>query len=60
LPHEELWRLFASPVPTHTIDGSEGATVTSPIVDVGWSSNTGSHVVPPFVVLNTPPDAVPT
>src|SRR5690348_5147757 len=32
----------------------------SPIVDTPSLSNTGSHVVPLFVVFHTPPDAVPT
>src|SRR6267142_1694827 len=32
LPHDELCRLFGSPVPTHTMDGSDGAIAMSPIV----------------------------
>src|SRR5713226_1084957 len=60
LPHDELCRLFGSPVPTHTIAGSEGATVTSPMVETPSLSNTGSHVVPALVVFQTPPEAVPT
>src|SRR5712691_2658884 len=28
-PQEELWRLFGSPVPTHTTDGSDGAIAMS-------------------------------
>src|SRR5260370_889139 len=59
-PHEELCRLFGSPVPTHTTDGSDGAMAMSPIVDTLSLSNTGSHVVPLFVVSHTPPEAVPT
>src|SRR5580692_10650047 len=59
-PHEELCRLFGSPVPTHTTAGSDGAIAISPIVDTPSLSNTGSHVVPLFVVFHTPPDAVPT
>src|SRR6267143_1586532 len=59
-PHDELCRLFGSPVPTHTIAGSEGATVTSPMVETPSLSNTGSHVVPALVVFQTPPEAVPT
>src|SRR5216684_341728 len=59
-PQEELCRLFGSPVPTHTAEGSDGAIAMSPIVDTPSLSNTGSHVVPLFVVFHTPPDATPT
>src|SRR6267378_3376504 len=59
-PQEELCRLFGSPVPTHTTDRSDGAIAMSPIVDTLSLSNTGSHVVPLFVVFHTPPEAVPT
>src|ERR1700676_607719 len=58
-PHEELCLLFGSPVPTHTTAGSDGAIAMSPIVDTLSLSNTGSHVVPLFVVFQTPPEAVP-
>src|SRR5216684_4277526 len=59
-PHDELCRLFGSPVPTHTTDGSDGAIAMPPIVDTPSLSNTGSHVAPLFVVFHTPPDATPT
>src|SRR5215471_14842546 len=59
-PHEELCRLFGSPVPTQTTDGSEGAMAMSPIVDTASLSNTGSQVVPLLVVFHTPPEATPT
>src|SRR5437660_5494250 len=59
-PQEELWRLFGSPVPTHTTAGSDGAIAMSPIVDTPSLSNMGSQVVPLLVVFQTPPDAVPT
>src|SRR6202165_999265 len=59
-PQEELCRLFGSPVPTHTTDGSEGAIAMSPIVETLSLSNIGSHVVPWLVVFQTPPEAVPT
>src|SRR5258708_3650565 len=59
-PQEELWRLFGSPVPTHTIDGSDGAIAMSPIVETPSLSKIGSHVVPLLVVFHTPPEAVPT
>src|SRR5213078_4633286 len=55
-PQEELWRLFGSPVPTHTIEGSDIAIAPS---DPSLS-NIGSHVVPLLVVFQTPPEAVPT
>src|SRR5712692_10437070 len=42
------------------MEGSDGAIAMSPIVDTSSLSNTGSHVVPLFVVFHTPPDAAPT
>src|SRR6266849_2419438 len=59
-PHEELCRLLASPEPTHTMDGSDGARVMSPIVGTLSLSKSGSQVVPAFVVFHTPPEAMPT
>src|SRR6266849_9585405 len=59
-PQDELCRLLGSPVPTHTTEESDGAIAMSPIVDTLSLSNTDSHVVPLFVVFQTPPDAVPT
>src|SRR6202165_22549 len=59
-PQEELCRLFGSPVPTQTTEGSDCAIAMSPIVDTLSLSNIGSHVVPLFVVFHTPPEAVPT
>src|SRR5260370_12759584 len=59
-PQEELCRLFGSPVPTHTTEGSDGAIAMSPIVDTASLSNTGVHVVPLLVVFHTPPAATPT
>src|SRR5215469_14510399 len=58
LPHDELCRLLASPVPTHTTSGSDCETVTSPMLDTGCSSKTGFHVMPLLTVLKRPPDAV--
>src|SRR5712672_3876338 len=58
--HDELWRLFGSPVPTHTTEGSDGAIAMSPIVDTASLSNTGVHVVPLLLVFHTPPAATPT
>src|SRR5258707_12871775 len=59
-PQEELCRLFGSPVPTQTTEGSEGAMAMSPMVETLSLSNIGSQVVPLFVVFHTPPEAVPT
>src|SRR5437588_12244482 len=59
-PQEELCRLLGSPVPTQTIDGSDGAIAISPIVDTPSLSKIGSQVVPLLVVFHTPPEAVPT
>src|SRR5229473_301787 len=59
-PQEELCRLFGSPVPTQTTEGSEGARAMSPMVETLSLSNIGSQVVPLFVVFHTPPEAVPT
>src|SRR5262245_49015715 len=60
LPQDELWRLFCSPVPTHTMSGLEGAMVTSPIELCASLSKSGSHVVPLFMVFHNPPEAVAT
>src|SRR6266481_3974281 len=59
-PQEELCRLFGSPVPTQTTEGSEGAIAMSPMVETLYLSNNGSQVVPLFGVFHTPPEAVPT
>src|SRR5205807_1247391 len=59
-PQEELCRLLGSPVPTQTIDGSDGAIAISPIVDTPSLSKIGSQVVPLLVVFHTPPGAVPS
>src|SRR5712692_973195 len=42
------------------MEGSEGASVTSPIVGTASLSNSGSQVVPALVVFQTPPEAAPT
>jgi hypothetical protein len=47
-------------VPTQTTSGFDGATATSPMHSEPAWSNTGANVMPLFVVLNTPPLAVPT
>jgi hypothetical protein len=50
--------MFASPVPTQTISGFDGATVTSPIDVVAAWSKTGAHVTPSLSVFQSPPVAV--
>ena len=52
--------MFASPVPTHTTFGFDGAMVTSPIVVAGPWSKIDCHVVASFSVFHKPPDAVAT
>src|SRR6185437_16169512 len=47
----------ASPVPTHTILGSEGATARAPIAATGSLSKIGVQRLPPSVDFHTPPDA---
>jgi len=50
----------ASPVPAHTVDGSDGATASAPMAATGWLSKTGVQRIPPSVVFHTPPDEAPT
>ncbi len=59
-PAIELRKMFASPVPIHTMSGLDGATVTSPIDVDAACSKTGSQVVPSLVVFQTPPEAPAT
>src|SRR6516164_9215419 len=55
-----LYRItHGSPVPTHTVFGSVGATAMDPIAATGWSSKIGMNVVPPSVDFQTPPEAEP-
>ena len=49
-----------SPVPAHTVVGSEGATAKAPIAATGWLSKTGVQFSPASTVFHTPPDAAPT
>src|SRR5580704_991808 len=60
LPHDELWRLLASPVPAHTTEGSDSATATAPMEDTPSLSKMGCHVVKALVVFHRPPPARPT
>ena len=57
LPGVTLPRMFASPEPTYTTFGSDGATAIDPMDDVDWSSKIGLNVRPPSVDFQTPPDA---
>ena len=57
-PTDTELRTQLSPVPTHTVSGSDGSMATAPI-DCGWSSKTGSKVTPPSFDFQTPPEAVP-
>src|SRR5512146_968351 len=59
-PHEVLWRLFDSPVPTHTTSGFDCDTATSPIDISPRSSKMGVSTAPLLVVFQTPPCAAPT
>jgi hypothetical protein len=38
---------------------SLGATASAPMEETSWSSKTGAHFTPPFVVLKIPPEAAP-
>src|SRR6185312_5683594 len=42
------------------MSGLTGSMTTLPIAKHGWSSVSGAHDVPAFVVFHTPPVAVPT
>src|SRR5687768_9993599 len=59
-PHETLLRGFASPVPTQTISGLDGATATAPSATTACRSNCGVQLVPLLIVFHNPPDAVAT
>src|SRR5437870_3654449 len=59
-PQETLLRGLASPVPTQTTSGFDGATATSPRATVSWLSKTGFQVVPLLTVFHSPPEAVAT
>src|ERR1039457_962473 len=51
-------RMSASPVPTYSTFGSDGATASAPTDAMGWSSEIGAHVWPAFSDFQTPPAAV--
>src|SRR6188472_2805977 len=58
LPLAALPRMLASPPPTQTTLGSEGATATDPVDAIGCLSETGSQSRPPLIERQTPPAAV--
>src|ERR1041385_5900893 len=58
-PWETLPRIGYSPVPTYTMSGFDSLTPIAPIVPPKYLSVAGSQVLPPSVVLNTPPPVVP-
>src|SRR5881628_3693729 len=58
-PCETFPRIGYSPVPTYTMSGFDSLTPIPPIVPPKYLSVAGSQVLPPSVVLNTPPPVVP-
>ncbi len=60
-PSPYVWsdRMSASPVPTHTTRGSDGATASAPTDGFTVSGHAGSHVSPAFSVFHTPPATAP-
>src|ERR1051326_1574102 len=59
-PDDTLLRALASPVPTQTMSGSEGATATSPSDTLASFSKTAVQLVPLLVVFHNPPVALAT
>ncbi len=47
-------KMFASPVPTQTMSGFDGATARSPMLVDGMSSKIACQVVPLSSVFQTP------
>src|SRR5688572_12067555 len=58
-PCDVLPRMHVSPPPTHTMSGFLGSTVMAPIVPLKNRSVIGCQLMPPSIVLNTPPPVVP-
>src|SRR5438477_11892562 len=58
-PWDTLPRIGKSPVPPYTMSGVDSETPIAPIVPPKYLSVTGSHVLPPSVLLKTPPPVVP-
>ena len=59
VPYPALLRSVASPVPTQTTRGSDGATATAPTEKTPASFIRGEKVAPAFVVFQRPPVAWP-
>lgn len=59
-PQATELREEASPVPTYTMSGFDGATATAPRETVFSRSKTGLKVVPALTVLKSPPLPVAT
>jgi hypothetical protein len=53
-PHDELWRLFCSPVPSQRMLLFPGKMAMSPPVLTGWLSKIDCHVMPRLVDFQTP------
>src|SRR5438067_5508508 len=58
-PCDTLPRIGNSPVPTYTMSCFDSETPIAPIGPPKYLSVTGSHVLPPSVLLKTPPPVVP-
>ncbi len=56
----ELRTLFCSPVPSQTISGFCGSSVTAPIDTLPCRSKIGVQVEPAFTVFHSPPEALAT
>src|SRR5436309_15386497 len=59
-PQETLLRGLASPVPTQTTAGLDGATAMAPMLAFGRPGKTHDHDRPSSGVFHTPPAAAPT
>ena len=53
-PAIDARKMFASPVPTQTMSGLDGATAMSPMLVDGMCSKIACHVVPSSSVFQTP------
>src|SRR5688500_5073629 len=58
-PCDVLPRMHVSPPPTQTMSGFFGSTAMAPIVPPKCLSVMGCQLIPPSVVLKTPPPVVP-
>src|SRR5260370_38118951 len=58
-PWDTLPRMGNSPVPTYTMSGFDSDTPIAPTVPPKYLSVTGSQLLPPSVLLKTPPPVVP-